>query len=77
LKENLRGHHYDTDEAVQEAVGSWLRGAGTDFYSRGIFKILQSWQKCRDWDGDFVGKYNKRCLDFTDICFCMYNFVSF
>jgi hypothetical protein len=31
LKSLLRGHHYETDEAVQEAVRSWLRGAGTDF----------------------------------------------
>jgi hypothetical protein len=43
-----------TDEAVQEAMWSWLWGAGTDFYCRGIFKILQCWQKCIDWDKDFV-----------------------
>jgi hypothetical protein len=36
----------ETDEAVQEAVRSWLRGAGTDFYCRGIFKILHHSQKC-------------------------------
>jgi hypothetical protein len=24
LKDHLRGHHYETDEAVQEAVRSWL-----------------------------------------------------
>jgi hypothetical protein len=56
LKDHLRGHHYETDEAVQEAVRSWLRGAGTDFYSRGIFKILQHWQKCIDRDENFVEK---------------------
>jgi hypothetical protein len=54
LKDYLRGLHYETEEAVQEAVRSWLRGAGTDFYRRGVFKILQHWQKCIDWDGDFV-----------------------
>jgi nucleoside-specific outer membrane channel protein Tsx len=43
LKDHLRSHHYETDEAVQGAVRNWLRGAGTDFYRRGIFKILQSW----------------------------------
>jgi hypothetical protein len=42
LKYHLRGHHYETGQAVQEAVQSWLRGAGTDFYSRGIFKILNA-----------------------------------
>jgi hypothetical protein len=56
LKTHLRGHHYETDEAVQEAVRSWLREAGTDFYRRGIFKVLQRWQECIYRDGDFVGK---------------------
>jgi histone-lysine N-methyltransferase SETMAR len=39
LKYHLRGHHYGTDEAVQEAVLSWLRGAGTDIYCRGILRF--------------------------------------
>jgi histone-lysine N-methyltransferase SETMAR len=56
LNDHLRGHHYETDEAVQEAVQSWLQGAGTDFYRRDIFKVLQRWQKCIDLDGDFVEK---------------------
>jgi histone-lysine N-methyltransferase SETMAR len=56
LKDHLRGHLYETDKAVQEAVRSRLQGAGTDFYCRGIFKILQNWQKCIDQDGDFVEK---------------------
>jgi transposase len=56
LKDHLRGHHYETDEAVQEMVRSWLRGAGMDFYGRGIFKILQRGQKSMDRDGDFLEK---------------------
>jgi transposase len=56
LKDHLRGHHYETDKAVQEAVWSWLREAGTDLYRRDMFKILQRWQKCIDRDGDFVEK---------------------
>jgi hypothetical protein len=56
LKEHLRGHNYKTDEAVQEAVQSWLRRAGMDFYYRCIFKILQRRQKYTDRDGDFVIK---------------------
>jgi hypothetical protein len=57
LKYHLRGHHYETyetDKAVQEAVRSSLRGAGTDLLLRGIFKILQRWQKCIKRDGYFV-----------------------
>jgi histone-lysine N-methyltransferase SETMAR len=56
LKDRLTGHYYKTDMAVQEAKRSWLWGAGMDFYCRGIFKILQHWQKCIDWNGDFVEK---------------------
>jgi hypothetical protein len=56
LKDHLTGHHYETDEAGQEAVPSRLPGAGMDFYRRGIFKILLRWQKCTDRDGDFEEK---------------------
>jgi hypothetical protein len=52
LKDHLRGHHYETDKAVQETMRSWWWIAGMHFYHRGIFKILQHWQKCIDWDGD-------------------------
>jgi hypothetical protein len=56
MEDHLTGHHFETDEAVQETVRSWMRGAATDFYRRGIFKILQRWQKGIDRDGDFVEK---------------------
>jgi len=36
-----------------------LRGAGKDLHSRGIFKILQRWQKYIDRDGEFVEQYQK------------------
>jgi hypothetical protein len=52
LKDHLRGYHYETDEAVQGAVRSWLRGAGTEFCR--IFKILLA--EMRSSDGDFVGR---------------------
>jgi transposase len=56
LKHHLRGHHYETDEAVQETGRSWLRRAGTHTYRTGKFKILQRWKKCIDRDEDFVEK---------------------
>jgi hypothetical protein len=56
LKDHLRSHHYETDEAMQEVMQSWLQVAGMDFCHRGIFKVLQHWQKCIDWDGDLVEK---------------------
>jgi hypothetical protein len=42
---HLRGHHYVTDEAIQEAVRSWC-----------FFKILQRLQKSVDRAGGFVEK---------------------
>jgi transposase len=43
LKDHLRGQHYVTDEAVQEAVRSWLQRAGTtDFYRRGILSFCNA-----------------------------------
>jgi len=53
MEDHLTGHHFETDEAVQETVRSWMRGAATDFYRRGIFKILaemhrSGWRFCRE-----------------------------
>jgi nucleoside-specific outer membrane channel protein Tsx len=39
LKDHLRGDHYETDEAVQEAMRSWLRGAGTDFTAEAFLRF--------------------------------------
>jgi hypothetical protein len=41
LKDYLKCHHYENDKPFQEVVRSWLQGAGTVFYRKGIFKILQ------------------------------------
>jgi histone-lysine N-methyltransferase SETMAR len=54
LKDHLKGHHYETDEAVQDAMQSWLQGAGMDFYHKSIFKIMQHWQKSINENGDLV-----------------------
>jgi hypothetical protein len=42
LKDHVRGHRYETDEAMQEAVRSWLRGAGTDFIAEAFFKFCNA-----------------------------------
>jgi hypothetical protein len=69
LKHHLRGHHYETDEAVQKTCEVGCE----ELEWTSTCKILQRWQKCIDLDGEFVGK----CLDFIDIiCSCMYAFVS-
>ena len=43
-------------EAIQKAVRQCLRMAGTEFYSKGIFKLPERWQKCVQRSGDYVEK---------------------
>ena len=43
-------------EAIQKAVRQCLRIAGTEFYSRGIFKLPERWEKCVQRSGDYVEK---------------------
>jgi hypothetical protein len=50
----VTGQHYEDDDAAQEIVRSRLRGAGTNFYGSGVFKLVQRWQQCVDRSGDFV-----------------------
>ena len=43
-------------EAIQKTVRQCLRMAGTEFYSRGIFKLPERWEKCVQRSGDYVEK---------------------
>ena len=46
-------------EAVQKAVLQCLRMAGTEFYSRGIFKLPERWEKCCTKKWRLCGKIKK------------------
>ena len=39
VKNQMRCHHYETNEALQTAVRQCLRAAGMEFYCKGIFKL--------------------------------------
>ena len=43
-------------EAIQKTVSQCLRMAGTEFYSRGIFKLPERWKKCVQRSEDYVEK---------------------
>ena len=43
-------------EAIKKAVCQCLRMAGTEFHSRGIFKLPERWEKCVQRSGDYVEK---------------------
>jgi len=56
VKNQMRGQHYETNEALQTAVRQCLWAAGTEFYRKGIFKLPERWEKCVQRNGDYVEK---------------------
>jgi len=56
VKIQMRGQHYETNEAIQTAVRQCLRAAGTEFYLKGIFKLPERWEKCVQRYEDYVEK---------------------
>lgn len=56
LKEALRGRRFTTDEALKEAVHSWLASQPKTFFYEGIRKLEQRWTKCVEKQGDYVEK---------------------
>ena len=57
VKNQMRGQHYKTKDALQTAVRQCLRAAGTEFDRKGIFKIPERWGKCVQRNGDYVDKF--------------------
>jgi len=56
VKNQMRGQHYKTNEALQTAVRQCLWATGTEFYCKGIFKLPERWEKCVQRNGDYVEK---------------------
>jgi hypothetical protein len=45
VKNHMQGQHYETNEALQTAMRQCLQAAGTEFYSKGIFKLPERREK--------------------------------
>jgi len=56
LKEALRGRRFASDEEVKEAVHTWLREQPKSFFSAGIQKLVERYNKCIVLQGDYVEK---------------------
>jgi len=56
LKEALRGRRFASDEEVKEAVHTWLREQPKSFFSAGIQKLVERYNKCIVSQGDYVEK---------------------
>ena len=65
----MRGQHFATERAVQAAVRICWRRSVKKFCRKGIFKLLEDWQKFIDLRGDFLENWMQG-WDLTDIwCF--------
>jgi hypothetical protein len=52
VKNQMRGQHYEMNDALQTAVLQCLQAAGKEFYRKGIFKLPERWGKmCREKRG--------------------------
>ena len=56
LKDYLRGHKFENDDAVQQAVKSWFRQCSPDFFSNGFVNWRTRWEKCVARNGDYIEK---------------------
>jgi len=56
LKDALRGRRFTSDEGVKKAVHEWLAAQPKTFFSEGIQKLLERWNKCIAKHGDYVEK---------------------
>jgi histone-lysine N-methyltransferase SETMAR len=56
LKKQLKGNHFDSDEEVILACDDWFSLKNRVFYSQGLFKVKQRWQKCVNSGGGYIEK---------------------
>jgi hypothetical protein len=56
LIEDLRGRRFTSDQEVKGAVHAWLAAQPKTFFSEGIKKLVQRWNKCVEKQGDYVEK---------------------
>uniref|UniRef100_A0A803TSH8 Mos1 transposase HTH domain-containing protein n=1 Tax=Anolis carolinensis TaxID=28377 RepID=A0A803TSH8_ANOCA len=56
MKEDLREHHYASDEDVEITVRRWLWKQSVDFFRDSFRKLVHRWQKCIQLSGDYMEK---------------------
>jgi histone-lysine N-methyltransferase SETMAR len=66
LKKALRGRRFGSDEAVKQAVHTWLCDQRKTFFSDGIKKLVDRCKKCVDKQGNY-GEI--LCLNYVSITY--------
>ena len=67
LKEAWRGRRFTCNEEVKEAVHTWLREQPKRFFSAGIQKLVERYNKCIVLEGDYVEKWYVKLHTVTSI----------
>ena len=68
LKDALRGRRFTSDEGVKEAVHEWLAAQPKTFFSEGILKLLERWNKFIAKHGEYIEKcYNCKVYAVVEI----------
>jgi len=67
LKETLHCHKFTSDEEAKEEVHTWLREQLKSFFSAGIQKLVERYNKCIVLQGDYVEKWYVKLLTVTSI----------
>lgn len=56
LKEFLRGTKFEDNKAIKKVVHEWLRQQGKEFFTTGIRKLVEQWDKCLNVGGNYIEK---------------------
>ncbi|KAG5320804.1 MOS1T transposase, partial [Pseudoatta argentina] len=56
LKESLGGHHFNSNDEMNDFVKLFFKKQGTDFYKLGLSKLQNRYKKCIQVQGDYVEK---------------------
>jgi hypothetical protein len=54
MKEDLRGHPYDSNEEVERTASVWMKKQSVEVFHDGSEKLVHCWDKCVENGGDYV-----------------------
>jgi histone-lysine N-methyltransferase SETMAR len=56
MKEYLRGNHFQSIQELKSAVQKWIQSLDVAFYTRGMEKLVDRYEKCIEVNGDYIEK---------------------
>jgi hypothetical protein len=56
FKNFLSGKRYEDQNTLQKTVVQYVTSLGKEHYREGLFKLVKSWNKCLNANGDYIEK---------------------